>query len=363
MKQGARKFIFLGRSALDKEPARKLVEDLEKAGANVQVVRGDVGNQQDVEKCASLADGLIGGVVQASMGLDEHLWTSMSHESWHTSVSPKVQGSWNLHNAIKGKDSELEFFLMTSSVAGSVGTATESNYCAANYFMDILARHRRSKGLPATSIGLGMISQVGYLHENPDIEAVLLRKGIQAITEGELLQIIDISLSKPTTTDYTYDPLLDGHVLTGLETQGMKAMRKMGFEGTIPTLNDPRASVLASALDGVSDLHSKKTESGLPPALAEVIDADGDDDAILEAIVGIVVKRFSNLILVQADKIDNMKPLMSWGMDSMLAAEFRTWFHMAFNVDIPFLLIMSDSVNLRALAELVKSDMEKAKRW
>ena len=56
---------------------------------------------------------------------------------------------------------------MTSSVSGSVGTATEGNYCAANYFLDIFARFLKSKGLPGISVGLGMISEVGYLHENP----------------------------------------------------------------------------------------------------------------------------------------------------------------------------------------------------
>ena len=227
----------------------------------------------------------------------EAIWTSMSNESWHTSVKPKVQGSWNLHNSIKGKDSALEFFLMTSSIAGSVGTATESNYTAANSFMDNFAKHRRNHNLPAVSIGLGAISEVGYLHENPEIEAVLLRKGITPIKEDELLSIIDITLSRPNGLDPT-----EAHVLTGLETQGMKKLRRMGFEGTIPTLNDPRASILASSLDGEADLHSKKTDSGLPPALAVTLETGGDADAVLDTLTDIVVARLINLVLVPAGK-------------------------------------------------------------
>ena len=264
----------------------------------------------------------------------------------------------NLHEAIKGKDDELDFFLMTSSVAGSVGTATESNYTSANSFLDNFAKYRRSQGLPATAIGLGMIAEVGYLHENPEIEAVLLRKGIQPIKEEELLSIIDLSLTRPNIT-----LVEDAHVLTGLETQGMKKLRQQGFEGTIPTLNDPRAAILASSLDGESDAHSKKSDSGLPPALAEVVDASGDDEEILEAITSLVVQRLANLILVQAHKIGKTVPLSSWGMDSMLAAEFRTWFFMAFAVDIPFLMIMSEDVNPALLAEKVKVDMVAAGRF
>ena len=76
VKQGARKFVFIGRSGLDKEPAARLVKDLEDSGASVKVVRGDVGNYEDVQKCADAADGLIGGVVQAAMGLDVSIYSS-----------------------------------------------------------------------------------------------------------------------------------------------------------------------------------------------------------------------------------------------------------------------------------------------
>lgn len=282
----------------------------------------------------------------------------MSNESRHSSVKPKVQGSWNIHNSIKGKDSTLEFFLMTSSVAGSVGTATESNYTAANSFMDNFTKYRRKQNLPATSIGLGAISEVGYLHENPEIEAILLRKWITPIKEDELLSIIDIALSRP----HGLEPS-EAHVLTGLETQGMKKLRRMGFEGTIPTLNDPRAAILASSLDGESDLHSKKTDVGLPPTLAATLEAGGNEEAVLYTLIDIVVGRLANLILVPAAKIDRDMALMKGGMDSMLAAEYRTWFFMAFAVDIPFLFLLGDVVTPRVLAEMVMKDMLAAGRF
>lgn len=358
LKQGARKFAFIGRSGLDKEPARRLVKDLEEAGADVIVTRGDVSSSDVVQSCVDSISGLIGGVVQAAMGLDEAIWTSMSNKSWHTSVAPKVQGTWNLHNALinhapSAAANSVDMFVMTSSVAGAVGTATESNYTAANSFMDNFAKYRRSHGHPALSIGLGAISEVGYLHENPEIEAVLLRKGITPIKEEELLSIIDISLAR--------EPKLapgEAHVLTGLETQGMKKLRRMGFEGTIPTLNDPRAAILASSLDGESDLHSKKTAAGLHPALAAALEAEDCDEVLIKStITTIVVQRLANLILVPAAKIDREMPLIKWGMDSMLAAEFRTWFYMAFGVDVPFLLLLGDAVTPGALGELVMREM------
>ena len=282
----------------------------------------------------------------------------MPNEYWHTGIDPKRIGTWNLHNALLPHSSSLDFFLLTSSISGTVGTATESNYCSANYFLDVFARYRRSLGLPATSIGLGMISEVGYLHENPEIEALLLRKGIQAINEDELLQIVDISLSQPHSTENNYDALADGHILTGLETSGLKLLRQKGFEGTNPTLNDPRALLLASALDGAAG-SAAKPNSGLPAELAEAIES-GNDKEVFEVVLGLIKKRFSNLVLVPVEKVDDSRPLNALGMDSMLAAEFRTWFYQAFKVDIPFLMLLSDTVTLKRLAELVQEGVEAA---
>ncbi len=57
-----------------------------------------------------------------------------------------LAGAWNLHRALEehGHDEGLDFFLLTSSVSGSVGTATESNHYAANAFLDAFARWRRT---------------------------------------------------------------------------------------------------------------------------------------------------------------------------------------------------------------------------
>lgn len=68
--RGAKKFAMIGRSGLDKEPARRLVNDLEDAGAYVHVTRGDVGDIKVVEEAVAAIEGEIGGVVQAAMGLD-----------------------------------------------------------------------------------------------------------------------------------------------------------------------------------------------------------------------------------------------------------------------------------------------------
>ncbi|KAI8963504.1 polyketide synthase [Daldinia sp. FL1419] len=370
MARGARRFVFLGRSGTDKPDAKNFVSLLENSGADVRVVRGDVSNLADVkvavEACCAMG-AAVGGVVQAAMGLHESIFSSMGHGAWHTSIQPKWAGTWNLHSALKGHN--LDFFLMTSSVSGSVGTATESNYCAANSFLDAFAQWQRQQGVPAISVGLGMISEVGYLHENPDIEALLLRKGIQPLNEEEFLQVIDFALSGNTPTS---DSCSNAHILTGLEPLGLRTLISKGFNVDNVMMQDPRASIISTSL--YNEKESRNAEKpglsnhasgaarpewlkSVPANLTEPLFFAAGGGTLYDAILNLVRKRFSDVMLIQQDQIENFKPLAQFGLDSMIAAELRTWFWRTFKVDVPFFNLMSPTENINTLAKQVEANI------
>lgn len=371
MSLGARSFVFLGRSGLDKPLARDFVTGLERQGAQVDVVRGDVVSYEDVERAIQAARLPIGGVVQAAMSLDEALWSTMSHESWHKCIRPKVTGTWNLHNALRKdeRDGQLDFFLMTSSISGTVGTATESNYCAGNAFLDAFARYRRSQGLCAVAVGLGMISEVGYLHEHPDIEALMKRKGIHAINEDELVQIVDFAITSPEqkSAETLYDPLVSSHLLTGIEFVSLKEQRDRGFEGDNHVLTDPRAAQFAAAFE--RSTNGAKGDSGngagqhLPAEVNEAL-RNGDGSAtVIDAVRTLVAKKISNLILLPVEKLEPEQELGQFGLDSMLASEFRRYVFQALEVDVPFMTLLAKNTSVDSLAQLiVEGLMERAQK-
>ncbi|KFA45451.1 hypothetical protein S40293_10148 [Stachybotrys chartarum IBT 40293] len=365
--RGARKFVFLGRSGDDKPNAKRIVSLLESMGSDVTVcvVRGDVSKGVDVRTAveACQKNGPIGGVVQAAMGLHESLFYSMTNEAWQTAVRPKWEGTWNLHRAIalQGYDKDLDFFLLTSSISGTVGTATESNYCAANSFLDAFAKWRREQGKPAVSVGLGMISDVGYLHENPDIEALLLRKGIQPLNEDEFLQAIDLSITEDMLVAHASNQGANAHILTGLEPFGLRDLMARGYEVDNGTLQDPRALLLSAALTVEQDSSQCSTRATpnivnipwmkpLAASLAKTLMAEADAESLNAAVLGLIRKRFSSLVLVPLEQVDSQKAFANFGMDSMIAAEFRTWFWNTFNVDVPFLDLLSSRKCLHDLA-------------
>jgi NAD(P)-dependent dehydrogenase (short-subunit alcohol dehydrogenase family) len=381
--RGARKFCFLGRSGCDKPSAQELVDRLRSAGATVIVVRGDVSSAEDVNAAVVACKGteespvVIGGVVQAAMGLHEALFTRMTSVAWQTAIQPKWTGTWNLYNALERED--LDFFLLTSSMSGSVGTATESNYCAANSFLDAFAHWLRSQGKPAISIGLGMISEVGYLHDNPEIEALLLRRGIQPLTEEDFLQVVDLSLARVAedeTHTHEYYDFERAHMLTGLEPFGFHKLLAQGFDVGLEVMQDPRGSVVSAAVlarmeaqnatgqTQTADLsrlvNSAPWLKNVPASIASSFESEIDAPSLRDAVLRLTKKRFSNLILMAADQIDSHKPLAQFGVDSMIAAEFRTWFWGTFKVDIPFLDLLSSQKDLNSFAEFVARKLEAA---
>lgn len=363
---GASNFVFLGRSGSDSPQAADLVQSLERSGSRVIVVRGDVANPGDVANAVKAAQSLgrVGGVVHAAMGLHEDLFNRMSNEGWQTSVRPKWAGAWNLHNALHEED--LDFFLLTSSMTGTVRVATESNYCAANAFLDAFAYWRRAQGKRATSVGLGIISEVGYLHENLKIESLLLRRGIKPLNEDEFLQLVDLAI---TGAGKGPDSMTSAAwlMLTGMETCGVRDLLSRGYEVTHTVMDYQRSAILSAALEASQKDHrSANSDTNWDPSTAQwlkgihqdaavVLKAESNANCLKDAIEDVIGRKFSNLLLILPEKVDYKRFFVNFGADSMTASEFRTWFWNVFKVDVSFLDLLGSESNLSTVAAQVEA--------
>ncbi|KAL9061607.1 MAG: hypothetical protein Q9162_000139, partial [Coniocarpon cinnabarinum] len=334
----------------DKPEARQLVKDLCASGAQVDIVRGNVSEYKVVEEALGRMSLPLGGIIQSAMGLGEATFREMTLKQWQISLAPKVTGTVNLHRAIQNKDAELDFFLMISSVSGTIGHATEGNYCAANAFLDAFARHRRHLGQPAMSIGFGPVTEIGYLHDHPNIEAMMNRKGVSPVTEDDVLVMCDIALRDQSNGTGKVQSW-DGHILSGLENFNKNTTRRQGFLGSHEdVVSDPRFCVMAQALQKIDNGTAIDDKSTAQANITAAI-ASKQVSRLESLMYAAIVERFSHMTANPVEKLSSNLKLLNVGMDSMMAAEFRTSMFKLCKVEVPFFRLLDADMTIQGLVE------------
>ncbi|PQE28152.1 polyketide synthase protein [Rutstroemia sp. NJR-2017a BBW] len=328
---GARHFIFLGRSGEDRPEAASMIRDFRNAGITMDVVKGSVVNLCDVQKAVELAGGPILGVVQGVMALDDRLFTGHNLESWEYAIRPKVTGTWNLHNAVAGH--ALDFFLMLGSTSAFYGFSTQSNYAAGNSFLEYFARFRQAQGLPATTISLTVVSEVGF---------GLLRTGVHTINEAGFIDLIDTAIAKAPPPSWKYDPLATTHIVTGLEPLQLSA------DIDIDSSRFWRQSRAGPVINAVL---AKKSGDAVGGGKAK-------RSMLLSDIREMILEKFSQTFNVAVEDINPEAELVRFGMDSMIVTSLRTWCYKTFAVDIP----TSDFMSLTLTAEWLAQNIFDARK-
>ncbi|MEW2161326.1 type I polyketide synthase [Streptomyces sp. NPDC007189] len=159
--QGAEHVVLVSRRGMDAPGAAGLRDELQAAGARVSVIAGDVADREAL--AALLAEHPVDAVVHTAGVLDDGVIDALSPERFARVLRTKALGALHLDELTR--DSDLDAFVLFSSIAGTLGTSGQGNYAAANAFLDALAERRRAAGLTATSIAWGPWADGGMADE------------------------------------------------------------------------------------------------------------------------------------------------------------------------------------------------------
>jgi acyl transferase domain-containing protein/acyl carrier protein len=195
-RHGVRNLLLLSRRGIDAPGAAELVADLESLGAAVTVAPCDAADRAALDATLAAIPGghPLTGVVHTAGVIADGLLAALTPERLDAVLRPKVDAAWNLHEATRGAD--LSAFVLFSSIAGTMGTAGQGNYAAANAFLDALAQRRRAGGLPAVAVGWSLWAETsemtGHLGE-ADL-ARMARAGLTPLANDEGLALFDEAL-------------------------------------------------------------------------------------------------------------------------------------------------------------------------
>ncbi|MFL1434206.1 SDR family NAD(P)-dependent oxidoreductase, partial [Nocardiopsis protaetiae] len=328
---GVRDLVLASRSGAGADGQDARTEELRALGARVEVHACDAADRDSLARLLGSLDRPLGAVVHTAGILDDATVLSLDDTRVEAVLRPKVDAAWNLHELTAGHG--LGTFLLFSSITGTLGSAGQANYAAANVFCDALAHHRRQRGLPALSLAWGLWGEAsgmtGHLDDG-DLDT-LGRGGLLPMATDRALARMDAALYLDRTV--LAPALLDLEAAPDLPILRELTGGREEAAGTGPAAAEPPLS--AARLSGLSDAERERTLVAAVREHTAVVLGRGGEGAAE----------------VPADR-----PFRELGLDSLTGVELRNRLGAACGLRLPATAVF-DHPTPRALARFVAESL------
>ncbi|MGG1948354.1 amino acid adenylation domain-containing protein [Trinickia sp. NRRL B-1857] len=314
--------VLSGRSASDTRKQAQL-DQLRALGATAVYRQADIADPLVVQ---GLVDGIVDefgalhGVLHCAGVILDNLLLRKSAGELRAVLAPKVSGVVALDHATKALS--LDWLVLFSSVAGVFGNLGQSDYAAANGFLDGYAAYRNA------------LTAAGQRHGRT------------------------ISLNWPLWADGGMQ--VDAAVRERLQTSGMHALETAaGVRALYDAFvsSESQVVVLAGELERLRDV----TATDKKPAPAEkavAIDAHAshsDADETRERVLNLLMKTTAKLLKISADDLEPDVELSKYGFDSISLTRFSNELNQTYRLELSPTLFFEYST-LHGLADYLAQE-------
>ncbi|HEX3850494.1 MAG TPA: beta-ketoacyl reductase [Polyangiaceae bacterium] len=262
--------------------------------------------------------------------------TQQSEQRFANVLDPKVHGG-RLLDALT-RDDPLDFFVLFSSAAAVLGSAGQTNYSAANAYLDGLAHERRSRGVPALSVNWGAWAETGVAVSRGLLDR-LAAQGLAALTAEQSLLALQRLLESGATQAAVM--AVDWKRYVERVTRG----KRPAF------LAEVAGGAVAAAPAGARTAEAAKGDS-LRQQLAEAVPSRRKP-----LVAAFVRERALRALGVDPAKpVDPRTPLGDLGLDSLLAVDLRNTLGSALGKPLPATLLF-DHPSIEALTDYLLSEV------
>lgn len=343
---GVRHLVLLSRSGPFATGSEALQQSLLAVGAqSVSILACDVSNRAALNSVLQgiPADRPLIGVFHAAMVLRDASVMSQTSEALAQVLSAKLTSAQHLHELTRQLPSVRRFVLF-SSVAGTLGTAGQANYAAANAGLDALAAQRRAEGLPASSIAWGLWGERGMAANLGAADRDrLARSGLRYFSVAQGLWMFDwiVARDLPIVMAARVD-VRTGGLDAGISPLLAGLVRDAAVVAAAPGELDEAGAVGRHEVGATAD--------GLLETLTGI--APDQRQGVLEEKVRAEVAAV--LRLAGPEAVEPEQPIRDLGLNSLTAVELRNRLNQATGVVLPTTLAF-DYPTARAITELLLS--------
>jgi hypothetical protein len=232
---------------------------------------------------------------------------------------------------------------LLSSIAGVVGSAGQANYAAGNTYMDALAHYRIAQGENAVALDLGVMLDHGALALDESLRERILAAGyLTGVTQAEYFRLLEYycdSSRRKASSD-------GGQFAIGFASSS-KLRKNIAMNGSTPLSLPLYRHIYHDGNRNHKDENGDTENPDQSHHRRAFVQAKSNSEAeaiVSEALFHRLAKSLPSVSSSASSRAEFLsKPLHSYGVDSLMAIEVRSWLAKEFAADVPIFEILGDA--------------------